>query len=562
MPYVSQPATLARNTVVSRSQSIAIALATLAVLVVWFANIGYRTLSEPDEGRYAEIPREMLATGDWITPRLNGIPYLEKPPLQYWSTAIAYSAFGMKPWVSRLWTATLGLLGIVATFLTARELWNVRVGQLAAPILASCPLYFVVAHLNTLDIGLSFFMNAGLSCFMLAQRSSSDTLRRRWMWACWLALACGFLQKGLVALVLPAVTLAIYSLVYRDRQLRRQLHPGTGLLIVAAVCLPWLILVSTRNPGFMQFFFVHEHLARFATTIHKRSEPWWYFIAILSVGVLPWIWVMLRSVFTRAPATDSHSRLNETGLLLTWIATLLVFFSMSGSKLAPYIVPAAPPLALLAARWLDVNATAKTLRPVVILAALLSLLLVFLKLLVPHVMEPGLKQAAYLQLGNWTLVGGAFGIAGAIAAVIAMRRLQWRAATFFMASGFTVALAIVMCGTNALGVLRSRPGVAAEIAPHVGANTAFYCVGMYWQALPFELRKTCKLVQYTGEHELQFDPQRRQWLPELADFLREWQQQPDAVAIVSPEFWPYVEAAGVPARTLLRAHDVTVIVKP
>jgi len=196
------------------------------------------------------------------------------------------------------------------------------------------------------------------------------------------------------------------------------------------------------------------------------------------------------------------------------------------------------------------------------LTAVLSLLLVFLKLLVPHIMEPGLKQAAYLQLGNWTLAGGAFGIAGAIAAVIAIRRLQWRAATLFLASGFTVALAIVMCGSNALGVLRSRPGLAAEIAPHVGANTAVYCVGMYWQALPFELRKTCKLVQYTGEHELQFDPQQRQWLPQLADFLREWQQQPDAVAIVSPQFWPHVEAAGVPARSVLRAPDVTVIVKP
>ena len=544
----------------SHSRAIAIACATLAVLVVWFANIGYRTLSEPDEGRYAEIPREMLASGDWVIPHLNGIPYLEKPPLQYWATAAAYSVFGAEPWVSRLWASTLGLLGVVATFLTARTLWTTRAGEFAALMVASCPLYFVVAHINTLDIGLSFLMNAGLSCFLVAQRSTLPTLRRRWMWACWLALALGFLQKGLVAIALPGITLVAYSLIYRDRQLWRQIHWGAGLGILAAVCLPWVVMAALRNPDFLQFFFVHEHFARFTTTVHRRAEPWWYFIAILCIGVLPWVGAMLQSVFNRPPSARSHP-VNEVGLLLIWVATMLLFFSLSGSKLAPYVVPAVPPLALLAGRWLDTHATAKQLWIPIGLAALLSVILMCLKLLVPHFIVPELKQSAYLQVGNWALTAGAIGAGGVTAAIAEIRRLRLRPAMFCLSAGLTAALAILMCGSNALGVLRVRPGLATAIAPHLAANTSFYCVGMYLQSLPFELRRPCKLVEYAGEHELKFDPQRRQWLPDMASFLSEWRQQPSAVAIVDPDYWPGVQATGLPAHTVIEEADVVVIVK-
>jgi len=557
---VSQPSTLSRNTVVfSNSRALAIALSMLAVCVIWFGNTGYRVLGEPDEGRYAEIPREMLASGDWVTPHLNGIAYLEKPPLQYWATAIAYSTFGLEHWVARLWAVTLGLLGVMATYLTGRTLWNTRAGEFAALILMSCPLYFIVGHINTLDIGLSFFMNAALACFLMAERATFDSARRNWMWACWLTLAGGFLQKGLVALVLPAATLAIYALACREWQLWRRLHLGTGLLILAVLCVPWLVLVSRQNPDFLHFFFIREHFARFATTVHNRGEPWWYFIAILSVGVLPWIVTMLRSLLARSSASTG---LNAPALLAIWVAAQLVFFSLSGSKLATYIVSAVPPLALLAGHWLDRHATARKLWPPAILIGLWSLLFLFSKPLITHFMRPGAKQLAYLEVSSWGFVAGVVGVAAVIAAVVSMRRDDLRTAMICLGGGFSLALAILMCGSNSLGALRARPGLAAVIAPHLTPDASFYCIGMYLQALPFDVRRTCTLVEYKGEHELAFDPQQRHWLPSMAAFAQQWQQQASAVAIVSPYLLPSLHAAGVAPRTILQDDAVAVLVKP
>ena len=565
MSGISKPSAFAsedpRAAVVSRGLVLGM-LAVLAI-VMWFGNTGYRSLAEPDEGRYAEIPREMLANGDWVTPRLNAIPYLEKPPLQYWATALAYRAFGFEPWVSRLWATTLGLLGIVVSYATGRALWSARAGAFAALIMASSPLYFIIAHINTLDIGLAFFVNAGLSCLLLAQREGlQPALRRRWMWLAWLALGCGFLQKGLVALALPGLAVLLYCLVYRDSRLWRQLHLLDGMVILAITTLPWLIAAASRNPDFLQFFFIHEHVERFATTVHRRTEPWWFFIVILSVGVLPWITTIVRAATSGWHRTEPGTGLHATGLLLIWSLALLVFFSMSGSKLAPYIVPAVSPLALVAGRWLQVRADARALWPVAIIAGAFCLLLLCLSPLLPHFVEAGPKLIAYLQIGGWARVGGVIGLASAAVAVAAIQRHRLTVGVATLSMGFTVTLALLMCGTNALESLRARPGLAAIIAPHLTSDTPFYCVGMYWQSLPFALQRTCVLVQYTGEIETQFDPQQSHWLPYVANFTEQWRREPSAVAIVNPTLWHDVQSSGIKPRVIVQADNVVVIVKP
>jgi hypothetical protein len=291
-------------------------------LVVWFGNIALRTLTEPDEARYAEIAREMLATGDWVTPHLNGIAYFEKPPLQYWATAVAYSVFGAQPWVARLWTTGFGLLGLVLTYATAKKLWGVRTAEHAALLLASFPLYFIVTHLNLLDGALAFFLNAAVCAFVVAKQPDTPLLaRRRLLYLCWFALALGFLQKGLVALVLPFLALTTYSLLYRDSRLWREMQLRAGLAILAAVTLPWTTLVASRNPGFLEFFFVHEQFTRFLTTVHDRYQPWWYFIAVLIAGVSPWLVVAVRTTIhavrrraitaSRATAADLGNRTTD-----------------------------------------------------------------------------------------------------------------------------------------------------------------------------------------------------------------------------------------------------------
>lgn len=552
-------------------------LAVLAILAsaIWFGNAGYRTLTEPDEGRYAEIPREMLATGDWITPQLNGIPYLEKPPLQYWVTAAAYSVLGASAWVSRLWTVSTGLLGIAVTYALGRALWGARAGEFAALIVASSPLYYLVGHLNLLDIGLAFFLNAAVACFLMAQRADGSAHnstgdgsatgidpQRRWMWLCWTALALGFLQKGLVALVLPVSALAAYSLICRDTAPWKRLHPLAGLAIVATVTLPWLIAVSLRHPEFLRFFFVHEHLDRFVTTVHRRTEPWWFFILILSVGTLPWIVVIARAVVNlwRKPAAPGKFHVEK--FLMIWAATIVVFFSLAGSKLAPYIVPAIAPLALVTGRWLQTRGTARMLWPAVATSAAAALLLLTLRPLLGEFTQPGVKQDVYLQISAWAQIAGIVGLVGVALAAFAIQRGALQIAVAGVAGGFCVGIALLMCGSNSLEPLRGGTGIANVIRPHLTAQTSFYCVGMYWQSLPFALQRTCDVAQYNGEFEVQFAPGTPHWMPSVEEFAARWQPQRSAVAIVSPRVWRQTQATGLRARVLVRSPNVTVIVKP
>lgn len=529
--------------------------------MVWFANTNYRTLSEPDEGRYAEIPREMLASGDWVTPRLNAIPYLEKPPLQYWATALAYAGFGFDPWVSRLAPTMLGLLGIVVAHLLGRTLWGPRAGQLAALILASCPLYFVVAHINTLDIGLAFFVNAALACFIVAQRAPPGSpAERNWMWLCWAALAAGFLQKGLVALALPGFALVVYSALYRDFQLWSRLHLVAGSVIVAVLTLPWLVLVSRRNPDFPSFFFLHEHLTRFTTTEHRRAEPGWYFIAVLLVGVFPWIVPMARASIDRARAVEGGPASQGERLLLVWACSVVVFFSLSGSKLAPYIVPAVMPLALLTGRWLQTNVTPRTLRSVAIPAVVFAVLLVCSGPIVRFLMKPGIRRTAYLEIADWGLMAGVIVAIGAAIGLGLVRRNQHGAAAA-VAIGFTMSLTVLLCGSNSIELVRGRKQLDTVIAPHLGPETGFYCVGMYWQTLPFLLRRTCTVVAYRGELGLQFDPHGEHWIEDVLEFVPRWNDRADAVAVVNPKFLEQLQAAGIQARIVLRESNVLVMVR-
>src|SRR5258706_1733329 len=170
----------------------------------WFCNLGYRHLIKPDEGRYAEIPREMVASGDWLTPRLNGYKYFEKPALQYWITAAAFTAFGPHEWAARLWPALTGFLGVLLVFLAGKRLFSPPAGLWGAAVAASSAIYASIGHLLTLDMALCVFMSASVFAFAVAQRDpAGEAERRRWMLLAWAAAALAVLSKGLVGIVLP-----------------------------------------------------------------------------------------------------------------------------------------------------------------------------------------------------------------------------------------------------------------------------------------------------------------------------------------------------------------------
>ncbi|HEV2008850.1 MAG TPA: glycosyltransferase family 39 protein, partial [Burkholderiales bacterium] len=322
-------------------------LALLAAIILWCANLEYRKLSLSDEGRYSEIPRYMAVSGDWITPRLNGIKYFEKPPLQYWATAAAYKTFGEHHWAARLWPALTGLLGVLLMFHVGARLYGRDAGFYAALVLGSSLLYTLMGHILTLDMGLTFFLTLALSGILLALDPRADAKTNRlWMHVAATGCALATLSKGLIGIVLPGAVVVLYMLVRRDFSLLRKLHLVSGGLLFIAICAPWFIAVSIVNPEFPQFFFIHEHLQRYTTTIHQRYQPWYYFIPIVLLGILPWLITLFDAVI-RALKRDRATHFDSTLFLLLWTGFIFIFFSVSGSKLPSYILPIFPALALL-----------------------------------------------------------------------------------------------------------------------------------------------------------------------------------------------------------------------
>jgi 4-amino-4-deoxy-L-arabinose transferase-like glycosyltransferase len=270
----------------SDSKSRWMAHAFLVCALIWFAGLEYRGLAMPDEGRYADIAREMLDGNDWVTPRLNGLKYFEKPPLQYWATAGAFAAFGVDEWTARLWPAVTGFLCLAFTAFAALRLAPGSPWIPTALIFAGCWGYFLGGQFLTLDMGLTFFLTAAMLSFALSRRAGlSPPEERNWMLLAWAAAACAVLSKGLVGVVIPGLVLAVHLAIDRDLSLLRRLHWIPGLCLFAAIVLPWFVLVQHRNPEFFHFFFVHEHFERYALSDHHRPGPWWYFIPVVLVGL-------------------------------------------------------------------------------------------------------------------------------------------------------------------------------------------------------------------------------------------------------------------------------------
>jgi 4-amino-4-deoxy-L-arabinose transferase-like glycosyltransferase len=303
--------------------------------------LGRLQLREPDEGRYAEIPREMLERGDFITPYLNHVKYFEKPPLHYWVNAASLSVFGQNEFAARFPSALLGLGGVLLTYYFGRRVFGRREGLYGAMILGSSLGYLVLGRMNSIDMTLTFCMTACLGFFLMARR---DGEQRKGLFyhLFYLFAALTVLAKGLIGIVLPGGIIFTYLLFTKRWRLLREMRIVTGSLLFLAVCVPWFVLVSLKNPEFPRFFFIHEHFERFLTKVHHRYEPPWFFIPVILLGMIPWTF-FLPEALKNAWKTRDHRKL----YLVLWFGVVFAFFSASSSKLIPYVLPVFPALALL-----------------------------------------------------------------------------------------------------------------------------------------------------------------------------------------------------------------------
>ena len=540
------------------------------VAVLWLALLGSRPLFNPDEGRYAEIPREMLSGGDWVIPHLNGVAYVEKPPLQYWATAISLRVFGQSEFAARLYTALCALGTLAVVWFTGRVLWGFAAAWQATAVLTSSLLFIVLGQLLTLDMSLTLYTTVSLCAFLLAQTAAgragyanagSEVAGRggeahRWMWVAWAAAALGVLTKGLVAAAIPAAVLVLYTLLARDFSPWRRLEWARGLPLFLLIAVPWHALAAHRLPDFLEFFFVHEHLARYLTPSADREEVWWFFIAVFFIGSVPWTVSALRVVTLGWRAGVPHDEFDHGRFLWVWVVFVVGFFSLSDSKLIPYILPAMPALALLVGA-----SPATALRREMLLTAALTVGVAILMLAAvryaPRMLDASERNRYFLMLGKPLLeVAAVLAVAGAL--VLVRPRREPTQALVFIGVGWCVAGLLLMRAAGVVAPIYSGIVLARALGtvPH---DEPIYSVATYDQTLPFYSQRTVRLVAYRGELDfgLRHDPAAE--LANVSDFVGEWQNVTSGFAVMEIPMFNELKSHDVPMREVARdVHRVVV----
>jgi 4-amino-4-deoxy-L-arabinose transferase-like glycosyltransferase len=494
--------------------------ASLALLV-YLIGLGKPPLWEPDEGRYAEIAREMVVSRDYITPRNNFVRYFEKPPLVYWITAVSLRVLGRNEFAVRLQAAIASSGQVAVTGALAEEMFGATAGVLAALTLALSPLFFAFARFATPDPLLAFFLTTALACFYKGAQSSqlSGRIGNRWMFAATTMLALGTLTKGLVAPVLGVSILAVW-LVFEGRGRDGLRMPWLKCIaLYLALTLPWFIVVAGRNPGFLQFFIVHEHFERYVASTEHSWGPWFY-LPIIIAGSWPWFYfvpfALMGSAVPLMPACRPFRRKNLAAgttvihsdnasahaalhFLLIWFGTILVFFSIPRSKLGEYILPALPPIAILAGRGLariekiSVLQRRRLLRIFAAINAVAAIAVTGTILVAPaHELSQALVSDA--------IVAAAAMFGGGVAPLL-LDSNKPGTVTLVLAISVIVGMGAGIDAQERVAPLVSYRRLAEFVMPYTKSGCRLMSYRHFEQALPFYTGARETLVNYRGELE-------------------------------------------------------------
>ena len=316
----------------------------LIFLPIWLFVLSWiRPLSVPDEGRYGDISRSMFESGDWLIPRINSLPFMHKPPLLHWLSSIFMELFGMHIWVLRLVPVLAATLMLVSLFLFVRKHISERVAQLTAIILGTNLLFFGSSEYINHDLLLASWITVSVLCFV----DFTISARKSILFLGYFAGAAAFLSKGLIGVLIPSMILLPWLLYTKQwKKIPSLLNPFAILLFILLVS-PWLYAVQLKYPQFLHYFFIDQQFSRFSSKEFNNKQPWYFYLLILFVSYLPWIFASrfqsIKTVF------QNYKQSTLLALLIWWFISVTVFFSIPPSKLAGYILPAVPPLAIFLA---------------------------------------------------------------------------------------------------------------------------------------------------------------------------------------------------------------------
>jgi Dolichyl-phosphate-mannose-protein mannosyltransferase/Aminoarabinose transferase C-terminal domain len=487
--------------------------------------LGERALWSPDEGRYSEVAREMVVTGDYITPRLDGIKFFEKPPLFYWLQSASIKAFGLNEWSLRLWPAMFALLGCLAVYAGGRKLFGRRTALLASVVLATSGLYYAMSRVADLDTGLSTLLTCALISFLLGTREPPGLKRRSAMWAFFVFAALAVLEKGLIGIVIPSLVIGTWILVVGESNVLKNLYLPSGLVLFLTIAAPWHVLVAKINPEFLDFYFIREHFQRFLYKNGPLDHPW-TFVPVLFIGLFPWTVFLYQAIrYSLFPSWRPRHGHKEAIFLALWAGWVFLFFSLSSSKVIPYILPMFPPLAILIGRYFSGawnHPQLPGLRGGCLCLLCAALVLVLLGVKGPqHYLErysnwpdlevpmdeatiPSTSLNFYpdlMKLSPYMIAQSAILLSGALATSFLGKR---NIPAAFSALGLTAAFFLVVLNSSLpiFDQRRSVKDLALTIKPWLQPNDEVASYHAYYQDLPLYLQRHVTQVGWVEPFEL------------------------------------------------------------
>lgn len=538
-----------------------IVLAALAGTFLYVVPLSVRPLASPDEVRYGEIAREMLVTGDWVSPHFNGVRYFEKPVLGHWINAASLGAFGTNPLALRAPVALATVLTALIVFLLARRFAGTGVAGAAALIFLTTTLVGSVGTFAVLDPFLTLFVTAALAAYYLAIETPQQTRRLAYLALCGAMCAAAFLTKGFIAIAVPALVAAGY-LVARRRWRVLLSSSWLPIVIAAALVLPWALAIQAREPDFWRYFFWVEHVQRFAGEHAQHAQPFWFYLACLPLVGWPWIFFLPAALagLARAPRRNGF-----TTYMVLWALLPFLFFSLSKGKLLTYILPCFAPLSVVLAIGLDCYWSRAARRSAQIAAALAAAILLGALATVLAAQAGVFGPAPFGQdeAGKLLLLVIALG-AGAACGVYAClgaggRRVRWLAA--IAGTGIAVLLPLQYAVPQRL-LERVAPGAVVAAYASVDPDTVVVSDAPLFGTVAWYLQRDDIYVLSAGEiaYGLDYEESRGRLLDPAA--LRRLAASASSaqglLVIGSPETAARIETALPAAAQRLESGDVVV----
>ncbi len=467
--------------------------------VFFFYGIGDYSLKEPDEGRYAEIPREMNELHDYTVPHLNYVRYFEKPPLLYWTTAASFKLFGTNEWAFRFPNSLCALFCVIFLYFFIRRWSGEPVAFLSSVILTTSFSFLSMARIVTTDMLFTFCLFLSLLLFYGYYREKKSFF----IYLFYVAMGAATLAKGPVALILMGGTILIFLFTERNLHFISEMKIVKGLAIYLIVTLPWIIAISLREKEFLYFFFVDQHILRFLTSKHKRTGPMYYFLPVLFGGLFPWSIFLPRAVI-------QTWKIKELRLMFIWAFVVFAFFSISGSKLPPYILPLFPPTAIILGHFFHekwqtyANRKGEIAIYIVIFfvfgaASLLcqvSSLNTYIQALLGDSTASVLKEMMLFSL--WVSLSSFI-----IVCFFIFKKFTTYAWTFVLLSSFSLAVMLgILFHLPVIDRINTNKNLAMMINEHQTHADYIISYSSYAQTIPFYIKKGIIVASYKGELEM------------------------------------------------------------